>query len=74
MLTHWSQFVPNMSTDIRGHEALLHHAQKKADFGLAVLRQAGKQKDLGSIPLRLSSLFKRVVVYGHCLCDFALRS
>ena len=25
MLRHWSQFVPNMSTDIRGHEALLHH-------------------------------------------------
>ena len=22
MLRHWSQFVPNMSTDIRGHEAL----------------------------------------------------
>ena len=21
MLTHWSQLVPNMSTDIRGHEA-----------------------------------------------------
>ena len=25
MLRHWSQFVPNMSTDIRGHEALHHH-------------------------------------------------
>ena len=25
VLRHWSQFVPNMSTDIRGHEALLHH-------------------------------------------------
>ena len=26
MLRHWSQFVPNnMSTDIRGHVALLHH-------------------------------------------------
>ena len=25
MLRHWSQFVPNMSTDFRGHEALLHH-------------------------------------------------
>ena len=24
VLRHWSQFVPNMSTDIRGHEALLH--------------------------------------------------
>ena len=25
MLRHWSQFVPNMSTDIQGHEALHHH-------------------------------------------------
>ena len=24
-LRHWSQFVPNMSTDIRRHEALHHH-------------------------------------------------
>ena len=22
---HWSQFVPNMSTDVQGHEACLHH-------------------------------------------------
>ena len=35
-------------------------------FGLAVRRQAGKQKGLGSIPLRLSILFKKVVVCGHC--------
>ena len=28
--------------------------------GLAVRRQAGKQKDLGSIPLRLSSIFKKL--------------
>ena len=25
MLRHWSQFVPNMSTDVRGHEDLHHH-------------------------------------------------
>ena len=25
MLRHWLQFFPNMSTDIRGHEALHHH-------------------------------------------------
>ena len=25
MFRHWSQFVPNMSTDIRGHDALHHH-------------------------------------------------
>ena len=27
MLRHWSQFVPQMSTDIRGHEALHHRVQ-----------------------------------------------
>ena len=27
MLRHWSPFVPNKSTDIRGHEALHHHQQ-----------------------------------------------
>ena len=31
MLRHWSQFVPKMSTDIRGHQALHHHHQVKAD-------------------------------------------
>ena len=25
MLRHWSQFVPNLSTDIRGLEALQHY-------------------------------------------------
>ena len=25
MLRHWSQLVPNMSADIRGYEASLHH-------------------------------------------------
>ena len=36
-------------------------------FGLTVRRQAGKWKDLGSIPLRLSFLFKKAVVCGHVL-------
>ena len=35
-------------------------------FGLAVRRLAGRRKDLGSIPLRLSFLFRKVVVCGHC--------
>ena len=38
-------------------------------FGLAVRRLAGKQRDLGSILLRLSFLFKKVVVCGQT-CDF----
>ena len=36
------------------------------------LAWAGKQKDLGSIPLRLYFLFKRVVVCGHCLVTLTL--
>ena len=39
-------------------------------FGLAVRRQAGERKDLGSIPLRrFSFLFEKVVVCGLS-CDF----
>ena len=34
-------------------------------FGLLVGHYSGKQKDLGSIPFELSSVF-RSVVYGHC--------
>ena len=34
-------------------------------FGLAARRFVGKRKDLGSIPLRLSFLFKKVVVCGQ---------
>ena len=32
MLRHWSQFVPNMSTDIRGHEAPHHHHDHQNDL------------------------------------------
>ena len=31
-----------------------------------------RQKDFGSIPLRLSFLFKQVVVCGHCLVTLSL--
>ena len=41
-------------------------------FGLVVTRQAGKQKGLGSIPLRLSFLFKKAVVCGYCLVTLSL--
>ena len=42
-------------------------------FGLAVKRQAGKQKGLGSIPLRLSFLFKMFArICGHCLVTLSL--
>ena len=36
MLRHWSQFVPNMSTDIQGHEALHYHERKKRGFVVVV--------------------------------------
>ena len=32
VLRHSSQYVPNMSTDIRGHEALLHHIFCESEF------------------------------------------
>ena len=34
--------------------------------------KAGKQKGLGSIPLRISFLFRKVVVCGHCLVTLSL--
>ena len=40
--------------------------ERERRFGLAVKRQAGKQKDLVSIPLRLPSLSSKVVVFVHC--------
>ena len=32
MLRHWSKFVPNVSTDIRGHEALHHQHGDQSQF------------------------------------------
>ena len=43
-------------------------------IGPAVRRWAGKRKDLDSIPLRLSFLFKKVVVCGHCLVTLSITS
>ena len=34
MLRLWSQFVPNMSTDIQGHETLHHHKNPDDRAGL----------------------------------------
>ena len=36
--------------------------------------KAGKRKDLVSIPVRLSFLFKKVVVCGHCLVTLSITS
>ena len=47
-------------------------ASHRLRAGLAPSGKAGKRKDLGSIPLRLSFLFKKVVVCGHCLVTLSL--
>ena len=53
-------------------KSMWFRARLVSRFGLAVRRQAGKQKGLGSIPLRVSLLFKKVVVCGHCLVTSSL--
>ena len=45
------------------------HAVRVSRFGLAVRRYAGKQRDLGSNPLRLSFLFKNCGLWTLS-CDF----
>ena len=66
----------SMGKDRRGCMQLVKsmwfRARQVSRFGLAVRRQAGKQKGLGSIPLRLSLLFRKVVVCGHCLVTLSL--
>ena len=49
-----------LGTDKRALERLLSR------FGLAVRRLAGKRKGLGSIPLRLSFLFKSCGLWTPC--------
>ena len=45
-----------------------------SQFGLAVRRSVGKRKDLGSMPLRRSFVFEKVVVCGHCLVTLSITS
>ena len=50
MLRHWSQFVPNMSTDIRGHQALHHHHHHQFESSvtnLGLLPSAEHQSEIG---------------------------
>ena len=44
---------PTVSVDVKHHSTIT-----VSRFGLAVRRYAGKQKDLGSVPFRLSFLLK----------------
>ena len=50
----------------------MNSSSLRSDLGEPVW-PSGKQKDLGSIPLRLSFLFKRIVVCGHCLVTVSLK-
>ena len=49
--------------------SLLVPLSLESRFGLAVRREAGKRKDLGSVPLRLSFLFKSCGLWTRS-CDF----
>ena len=61
-LTDWSLQLESV-VDIR---ALVSR------FGLAVSVRLVSRRASGSIPLRLSFLFKQVVVCGHCLVTLSL--
>ena len=61
-----------VSVDVKHHVYLLTYLNFVSRFGLAVRRLAGKRKDLGSIPLRLSFFFKKVVVCAHCLVTLSI--
>ena len=62
---------PGAALDNRWVIVLGHRDGRSASpFGLA---RAGKRRDLGSTPLRLFFLFKKVVVCGHLSCDCPLQ-
>ena len=46
MLRHWSQFVPNMSADIPGHEALLHHQEEEEEEARTDILGGGERQKL----------------------------
>ena len=46
---------------------------RRGEF-VMVREGSGKQRDLGSIPLRLSVLFKKAVVCGYCLVTLSITS
>ena len=43
MLRHWSPFVPNMSTDIRGHEIYIIITPPASEFGTCVKAEVDVQ-------------------------------
>ena len=70
MLRHWSQFVPNMSADIRGHEALLHQHLCPTKAMDRRSRQARKERTVAVAAhwVRIRTFTVRVEVYKEmCL-------
>ena len=63
--------VPNRPSRLRGRKATKTRMYRLGE-PLWSSGKAGKQKGLGSIPLRLSFLFKKVAVYGHYLVTLSL--
>ena len=63
-----------MEVGIRNRMVVTEHYRAESlllsRFGLAVRSWAGEQKGLGSIPLRLSLFFKKVVCLWTLSCDF----
>ena len=73
----WRLPSNNLYASLQHSHARQPHSRQRARvrvsrFGLAVRRYAGKQRDLGSNPLRLSFLFKKVVICGQCLVTLFL--
>ena len=54
MLRHWFQFVPNMSADIRWHEALHHHHLMVSTTGSLCLQSLGTDFGLSVFRRRLN--------------------
>ena len=64
MLMHWSQLVPNMSTDIRGHEALLYHHYRRVQ---ELCESRGGRPGLPVLN-SLHGLYRREVTLSLNLC------
>ena len=62
MLRHWSQFVPNMSTDIRGHEGL-HHQLTFPESAEEKVTWKEPNKSVSAVSLR-----QTIVIYPQMSC------
>ena len=80
MLRLWSQFVPNMSADIRGHEALRHrHLESqatKSQFQFSVLpstplRGVYSETFIHRYNIPLAHSFTRLYIFCFCVVVFA---